>query len=140
MFKLTFRTAQTQALGRGFQKQHRCVPSLHYNGRIDFSLSTSLFLAGNSGQLTWVRNSSHKSSASATHACQCVQYFRVQTMVWCRCLGLLTCAQMSMHAIAHGGCTDTVRESALEVDSGREREKKKIPCLIRDSNPRQYCA
>ena len=30
---------------------------------------------------------------------------------------------MLMHAIAHGGCTDTVRQSALEVDSGR-----KIPC------------
>ena len=25
-----------------------------------------------------------------------------------------------MHAIAHGGCTDTVREAALEVDSGRK--------------------
>ena len=26
-----------------------------------------------------------------------------------------------MHAIAHGGCTETVRESALEVDSGRKK-------------------
>ena len=32
-------------------------------------------------------------------------------------------------------CTDAVRESALEVDSGR-----KIPCRTRDSNLRQYCA
>ena len=39
-------------------------------------------------------------------------------------MGVLTCAQMSMNAIAHGGCTDTVRESALKVDSGR-----KIHCL-----------
>ena len=31
-------------------------------------------------------------------------------------LGLLTCAQLLMHAIAHGGCTDTVRESALKAD------------------------
>ena len=38
--------------------------------------------------------------------------------------------QMLMHAIAHMGCTDTVRESALKVDSGR-----KIPCHIGDSNP-----
>ena len=44
---------------------------------------------------------------------------------------------MLMHAIAHGGFTDTVRESALKVDSGRE---KKIPCNTWDSNPRQYCA
>ena len=29
--------------------------------------------------------------------------------------GLLTCAQMLMHAIAHGGRTDTVSESALSV-------------------------
>ena len=47
----------------------------------------------------------------------------------------LNCAQMLLHAIAHGGCTDTVRESALEADSGR-----KIPCRTVDSNPRQYCA
>ena len=78
---------------------------------------------------------------------QCVQYFsRIsvysilagsvctvfscnQTVVWygCQCLGLLTCAQMLVHAIAHGGCTDTVRESAPEVDS-----RRKIPCHTGD--------
>ena len=42
---------------------------------------------------------------------------------------------MLMHAIAHGGCEDTVRESALEADW------EKIPCRTAgDSNPRQYCA
>ena len=35
--------------------------------------------------------------------------------------GSLTCAQMLMHAIAHGG---TARECALKVDSGR---KKPVP-------------
>ena len=40
---------------------------------------------------------------------------------------------MLMIVIAHGGCTDTVRASALKVDSGR-----KIPCRTGDSNPRQY--
>ena len=30
------------------------------------------------------------------------------------------CALMLMHGIAHEGCTDTVRESALKVDSGRK--------------------
>ena len=40
-----------------------------------------------------------------------------------------------MDAIAHGGCTDTVRESALKLDSGR-----KIPCRIRESNLRRQCA
>ena len=37
-----------------------------------------------------------------------------------------------MHAIVHGGCTDTLRESALKVDSGR-----KIPCRTGESNLRQ---
>ena len=40
-----------------------------------------------------------------------------------------------MHAIAHRGCTDTVRESALKVDSGR-----KIPCRTRESNLRRQRA
>ena len=42
---------------------------------------------------------------------------------------------MLMHVVAHVECTDTVREFALEVDSGR-----KILCLTGDSNPCQYCA
>ena len=32
-------------------------------------------------------------------------------------LGFLTCTQM-LHAVAHGGCADTVMESALKVYSG----------------------
>ena len=67
-----------------------------------------------------------------------VQYFRVSKQ-WhgCQGLGLLTCAQMLMHVIAHGsfGTQGTVTESALKVDSGR-----KIRCRTWDSNPRQYCA
>ena len=43
------------------------------------------------------------------------------------------CAQMLMHAGAHGGGTDTVRESALQVDS-----RSKLPCRAGDTNPRQY--
>ena len=54
----------------------------------------------------------------------------------CQCLGFSMCAQMLMHAIAHGhgGCMDTIRESALEIDYWRE-----IPCHTMDSNPHQYC-
>ena len=33
---------------------------------------------------------------------------------------LFTCEQMLMHVIVRGGCTNTVRESALKVDSGRK--------------------
>ena len=52
---------------------------------------------------------------------QCVQYFvcphnGVAASVW----DFLTCAQMLMHAITHGGCTDTVRVSALKVAPGRK--------------------
>ena len=39
---------------------------------------------------------------------------------------------MLMRAIAHEGCTDTVRESVLKVDSGR-----KILCRTGESNLRQ---
>ena len=62
--------------------------------------SNSLSLARNSGGFARVRHSSRKSSA--THSCQCVQYFRVSKQWYgCRSLGFLTCAQMSMHAIGN---------------------------------------
>ena len=97
-------------------------------------LSTLLAIGEILVALTWVRHSSCKSSATLFY--QGVQYFRVSRHWYgCQCLGFLTCTQMLMHAIAHGGCTDTVRASALEVDSGR-----KLPCHTGDSNSCQYCA
>ena len=59
-------------------------------------------------------------AAARTHCYRCVQYCRVSKQ-WCGCQfsGFLTCTRMLMHAIANGGCTDTVRESALKADSGR---------------------
>ena len=51
-----------------------------------------------------------------------------------RTAGSLTCAQILMCEIAHGGVRTHVRESALKVDSGR-----KIPCHTRESNLRQWC-
>ena len=55
---------------------------------------------------------------------------------WCgsQCLGLLTCAQMLMHALALWGCMDSVREKTLKVDW----EKNPLPA--RDTNLHQYCA
>ena len=55
------------------------------------------------------------------HSYGCVQYFRVftQCMHGYQCLRFLACTQMFMNAIAHGGCRDTVRESALKDDPGR---------------------
>ena len=44
-------------------------------------------------------------------------------------LGIFKCVHMLMHAIAHEGCTDNVRESALKVDCGR-----KISCRGGESN------
>ena len=89
--------------------------------------------AGNSGHLTRVRHRSRKSSA--THSYQCVQYLCVSKQWYgCQCLGFLTCAQMLMHATPHRGYTDVIRESALEVDSGR-----KIVCRTRDLSPCQCC-
>ena len=79
--------------------------------QLDFSFNPSLSLAWKLGHHTWVRRSSHKSSA--THSCQCVKNFPVSKQWYgCQCLGLLMCAQMLIHAIVQGGCMDTVRETA----------------------------
>ena len=37
-------------------------------------------------------------------------------MVWLPYLGFLMCAQVLMHAVAYGACTNTVSESALKAD------------------------
>ena len=87
--------------------------------------------------MSLVGNSGHGSrKSSATHSYQCVQYVCVSKQCYgCQCLGFLMCSQMLMHAIAHGGCTDTVR-----VFTGSWRWEKKIPCRTRDWKLRQYCA
>ena len=77
-------------------KQH------HFCGRRAIRSSTLLSLVGNWGHLTWVRHSSHKTSA--THSYQCVQYLRVlKHWYGCQSLGFLTCPQMLLQAIAHRG-------------------------------------
>ena len=97
-----------------------------------YLFNISLSLSENSGGLTRVGHSSPKSSA--IHSYRRVLYERVsQQRHDCQCWGFLTCTQMLLHGIAHGGCTDTVRESALKADSGR-----KIPYRTWDSIPRQY--
>ena len=65
------------------------------------------------------------------HSYLCGQYFRVSRQ-WCgcQCLGFLTCAQMLRCVVAHRGCTDTVRESVLKVESGA-----KIPSLYTGVEP-----
>ena len=96
--------------------------------------STLLSFVGNLKCLTWVKHSSHKSSA--IHSCQCVQYFHVSRQ-WCGCpcLGFLTCVLMLMHSIAARGCMDTASEPAPKVDTGRNFFR-----CCGDLNPRQYCA
>ena len=44
------------------------------------------------------------------------------------------CAQILMYGIAHRGFMDTVKESALEADSGR-----KTPCCTGDSDLHWKC-
>ena len=56
-----------------------------------------------------------------------------RTLTWTT--GSLTCAQMLVHAIAHGGVRTHVRESAQKVEFGR-----KILCRTGESNLRQRCA
>ena len=45
----------------------------------------------------------------------------------------LMSTQVLMNLIARGGCTNTLRESALKANS-----RQKIPCCIRESNLAQY--
>ena len=42
-----------------------------------------------------------------------------------------------VHAIAHGGCTDTVTESALKADSEKEKEKKEKKAAKTKTNIRR---
>ena len=67
--------------------------------------------------------------------CACWVFVSIihRTLTWTT--GSLTCAQMLMHAIAHGGVRTHVREPAVKVDSGR-----KILCRTGESNLRQRCA
>ena len=66
-------------------------------------------------------------AAIHTHSYQFVQHFRVSKQ-WYILLSVFGIFNVSTDVDA---CTDTVRESALNVDSGR-----KIPCRTGDSNPR----
>ena len=63
--------------------------------------------------------SSCKSSSSQT--CQCfhvhIQWHGFQ------CLGSLTCVQTLRHAVVHGGCMNTVRESAWKLDSSKKHSQ-----------------
>ena len=93
------------------------------------AIINSFFQGFGSSREVLVASQIHKSSA--THSNHCVWYFRVSKH-WCscQCLGFLTFAQMLMHALANGDCTNTARESALKVDSGRI-----VPCRTEKSKP-----
>ena len=69
----------------------------------------------------------------------CTVFSCVQTMVWLKAdvlFGVFNVrTDVDVCDSTQGGCTDTVRESAPEIDSG-----EKIPCRTGDSNPRQHCA
>ena len=82
---------------------------------------TLLSLAGDSGGLTWVRHNSRKSSS--TRSCQCVQYFRVsfQAKIWLLVFRIFNVStDVDACDCTQRGCTDTVTESPLKVDSGKK--------------------
>ena len=92
---------------------------------------TSLSLAENSGCLTWVRHSRCQSSSAHSYQCSVAAFSCVQTVVRLPLFGIcnvrtdVTYAQTLMHVITQGNCTDTIRESVLKADTGREKKKKK---------------
>ena len=65
----------------------------------------------------------------AGYACVAIVHW---TLPWTT--GSLSCTQIINACDCTGGCTDTERESALKVDSG-----KKIPCRTVQSNLCQWC-
>ena len=84
---------------------------------------------GNSGCFPRGKPAAKESRYPTHSACWVFSIIR-RTLTWTT--GPSTCAQMLMHAIAHGGVRTHVRECALKGDSGR-----KIPCRTEESNQRQ---
>ena len=83
---------------------------------------------GNSGHIPPGKANCNSRATKTTMLAECLSVsISHQILTWT--MGFLTCAQMLMRAVAHEGCRDTYRESALKVDSGR-----KIPCLTGESN------
>ena len=126
------RVVEGQPLRSGERLKYRI------NGKCAFCWLLIFFFWGISLPLQeiWVALSGYGTAAARAALPIPVSVFHMSKQ-WCgcQCLGLLICTQTLMHAIAHGGCVDMVRESTLEVSSGR-----KIPCHTGDLNPYQYCA
>ena len=76
---------------------------------------------GNLGHFTYVRLQQLQEQCY-TFLPVCAVLLCFQTMVWLQILGIFNVCT-DMYAIAQEGCMDTIKESALKVDSGR-----KIPC------------
>ena len=87
-----------------------------------FAFNASLSLAGNSGRLTRERQTVARAALpTVTSECGVFSCVSINNNVAnFFFFFFLTRAQMLMHAIAHWGCADTVRESALTADSGRK--------------------
>ena len=115
---------------RDFYLSHFCFPgkfSCNFFSSQNTVLSSNwLSLAGHFCRLTGVI------IGTAAARAVCAVFSCVQKLVWLPVFGILTCARMLRQAIAHGGCTDSVRQSALKADFGSHRTG--------DSNPRQRCA
>ena len=80
-----------------------------------FLLALLLSFMGNLGHLTRVKLQQLQEQRYLLLTVHAV-FLCVQTKVWLPMPGILICTQMLVHVIAHESCTDTVRESALEVD------------------------
>ena len=114
---------------RDFYLSHFCFPGKFscnfFSSQNTVLSSSSLSLAEIFCRLTEVI------IGTAAAKAVCAAFSCVQKIVWLPVFGILTCARMLMHTIAHVCCTDTVRQCALKADFGR-----KIPCRTGDSNPR----
>ena len=82
-------------------------------------LALHLSLAGIWDRLTWVRLQQSQEQRYPFQTVRAV-FSCIQTKVWLQALRIFDVRKMLMRVTAHEGCTDTVRESALKVDSWRK--------------------
>ena len=79
-----------------------------------------LFLVGNLARLTWVMLQQPQEQRYPFLPMCSVPFVCPNDGMAASAWEFLMCTQILMHAIAHGGCKNTPRESALQVDVGRK--------------------
>ena len=116
-----------------------CIPKKEEEWRFDGInlFSTPFIPCRNLGRLTWVRlqQLQEQLALPIPNTTVCAVFTFVQSKVWLPMFGIFNVCTDVNASVCTYGRMDTVRESALKVDSGR-----KVPCHTGESNLPQQCA